>query len=290
MSTFNLISVKYGMNASFDPWIENGQADAWFTNMAGSEQYFGWLSEYNSGKPVNGSYGGQFTITADTSQSNVTEDQILNTLIAAMDEGKVPKPDETTQYILHIPKGLMLSGFCSSFCAYHSSHLYNSVEFKFSMAPYSSDCQGCAQSFEWFGSTVSHEIAETITDPLGTTMSSSSYRDQCENEIGDICNDYFALAKGSDGNEYPVQRLWSNSRGECYAGSSSDPNAGVPTGMPSLAPVSTSMGAPSGVPSMAPVVASMGAPTGMPTSKPSVGLNNQAKRLRTKLLFSFCNF
>ena len=261
MSTFNLISVKYGANGVFDPWIENGQADAWLTNMAGSEQYFGWLSEYNT--PTQsiqpGTYGGQVTISADVSQpETISGGDIVTILSTAIDQSQVPQPDDTTLYVLHLPQGLavdygpnMLSCTIATspqlgFCGYHSHFSYNNMLVKYAVLPYSSDCQGCAQSFEWFGSTLSHEIAESITDPLGT-----SWFDVCEEEIGDICNDVFASATGTDGNEYPVQSLWSNSRGECYAGSSSDPNAAVPTGMP--------------------------------TAKPSAGVGTQTKRLRSKL-------
>ena len=228
MPTFNLISVKYGINASFDPWIENGQAEAWFTNMAGSQQYFGWLSEYNT--PTQsiqpGTYGGNYSITANVSQpATIAEDEIVATLITAIDQNQVPAPDNTTQYILHIPRGQFVNSgpglvFCSSMCAYHSHFYYNNMAIKFSIVPYSSDCPVCANSFEVFGSTVSHEIAETITDPLGT-----SWGDACNYEIGDICAYNITVAKGTDGNEYPVQRLWSNSRGRCYAGSSSGPTS-----------------------------------------------------------------
>ena len=248
MSTFNLISVKYGMNASFDPWIEDGRAEAWFTNMAGSEQYFGWLSEYNSGKPVNGSYGGQFTIGASALQrSIITDGQIAATLAAAIGYNQLPIPNETTQYILHIPKGVMVEDptgalSCKAFCGYHSHFNYSDMEIKYSVLPYSSDCSGCALSFEDYGSTVSHEIADTITNPLG-----SSWMDKCGEEIGDICAHTNGLAYGTDGKEYPVQLLWSNSRGDCYAGQSSSPDPNE-------------------------------VPTGMLTAKPSAGLTMQAKK------------
>ena len=200
MPTFNLISVKYGKEGVFDSWIENGQADAWFKNMAGSEQYFGWLSEYNlptqSIQP--GTYGGNYSITANVSQSaTVTQDQAVATLIAAIETGELPKPDATTQYIIHFPKDIFVPDFCQVFCAYHYFFNYNELQVKYSVLPYGSDCQGCAQSYELFGVIVSHEVAETVTDPLGF-----GYGDLCYGEIGDICvNAPAALAKGSDGNE-----------------------------------------------------------------------------------------
>ena len=282
MSTFNLISIKYGADGVFDPWIEDGRAEAWFTNMAASD-YYSWLSEYNSGKPVIGSYGGQFTISADTSQpATITQDQILSVLRSAIDVNIVPAPDNTTQYILHFPKGIavndgpdMVSCTISvtdsdAFCGYHSNFDYNGVLAKFSIIPYSSDCpsKSCGSTFEDYGSTISHEIAETITDPLAT-----SWFDDCNEEIGDICeNENNVYAKGSDGKDYPVQLLWSNSRKECYGGQSSSDLINVPTGMPTAKPQAGLGGATTEMPSMGPSKQAVAAPTGMPTAKPQAGL------------------
>lgn len=226
MSTFKLISVKYGTSGTFDPWIEDGRTDAWFQNMAGSQQYFGWLSEYNT--PTQsirpGTYGGKFSIAANISQTFITDVEIVNTLIVALDHNEVPPPDETTLYTLHIPRevGIDFYGMLSckiatspkdGFCGYHFSFKYRGVQVKYAVLPYSSDFPNCGATFEDFSGTLSHEIAETITDPLG-----SSYRDDCNREIGDICAHINGFAKGTDNNDYPVQLLWSNSRRECYAG------------------------------------------------------------------------
>ena len=222
MSTFNLIGVWYGYynGATFDPWIENFQADAWLTNMAGSQQYFGWLSEYNteSQSIQPGTYGGQYGTTSDISQSTLSDEQIASALSTAIDQNEVPQPDDSTEYILYIPKGISVSDptgalFCQVFCAYHSHFDYNGLQVKYAVVPYSSDCQGCAQSYEIFASTISHEIAETITDPLA-----GSWYDQCGEEIGDICAYQTSWAQGTDGYYYPVQLLWSNSQGQCFAG------------------------------------------------------------------------
>ena len=226
MSSFNLISVKYGVNGTFDPWIEDGQADAWFKNMAGSEQYFGWLSEYDADQPVIGSYGGQFTIGASILQRSIIVDgHIQSTLAAAIDQSELSKPDEETLYIVHIPQGVAVDfdralsctlSPTDGFCGYHSYFEYGGMKVKYSVLPFTSDCPRCAQTFERFGVTASHEIADTITDPLGT-----SWVDKCGEEIGDICNDMIGTARGSDGKDYPVQLLWSNRRNKCYGGDAS---------------------------------------------------------------------
>ena len=207
-------------------------------------------------------------------------EDIGGTLKSAIDQNQVPAPDVTTEYILHFPQGISVQQgeelSCQVFCGYHSFFDYNGVQVKYAVIPYSSDCPGCGGTYERYAGTISHEIVETITDPLGKTLSSSSYRDQCEEEIGDICNGIIGMATGTDGNEYPVQLQWSNSRGECYAGqSSSDPST-----------------APTGVPTSKPTAKPSAMPTAMPTSagqstimkKQSVeSINEKKTNLRTKL-------
>jgi hypothetical protein len=137
-------------------------------------------------------------------------------------------------YFLVLPSGFgscMASGSCAlggadnGYCGYHSSINYSLL---YAVIPYNAVAGHC----QWGNprpngstadpalSTISHELAETITDPL-----SNAWTDNSGSEIGDLClTDYGRKIGGSGqsryneniaGGHYYLQEEWSNAARTC---------------------------------------------------------------------------
>jgi hypothetical protein len=92
---------------------------------------------------------------------------------------------------------------CSSnyYCGYHSNVVAASPDILYANIPYG-DPAGCGNfttppndgSTDAAASTVSHEISETVTDPLGT-----AWYDSSGNEIGDLCDTVYGTLDWNGG-------------------------------------------------------------------------------------------
>lgn len=92
-----------------------------------------------------------------------------------------------------------------AFCGYHDA--INGQVF-YAVEPYP-DCSGCTSdlsAFESLTTTGSHELCESITDPIP----GQGWYDQNNGEIGDICA-WQTKQVGS----YTVQKEWSNKANAC---------------------------------------------------------------------------
>jgi hypothetical protein len=119
-------------------------------------------------------------------------------------QGSAPALDLAHVYVLFLPPGVESCagpGSCSasSFCGYHSSYTYagGTVLYAVVAYPTASTCTtGQSPNGDPIADgavdTVSHQISETITDPLGT-----AWTDTAGNEIGDECANVYGAPVGS---------------------------------------------------------------------------------------------
>ena len=167
------------------------------------------LAEYSTPSTTigHGTRAGTLTIDANVS-ATVDDSQIVAMVQGLLSAGSVPKQTANSLYFIYLPSGttVTMSGqaSCLAFCGYHdaSGSLYYAVE------PYP-DCTGCSAGLSPFDAlcvTSSHELCESITDPLP----GQGWYDDANGEIGDICA---WQTKTLDG--YTVQREWSNQASSC---------------------------------------------------------------------------
>jgi hypothetical protein len=175
----------------------------------------------------------------------ITDQQLQAELIREVTARHLPtSPNDV--YLLLTPKGLgncfgagpdncALGGATNSgYCGYHQST--ETGDILYGVIPYNAvggHCQSDnprpnASPADPAISTVAHELAEIVTDPLGT-----AWLDSNQNEIADLCiSDYGPPLGGSGGStaydeqihggRYFIQELWSNADGRCMPAARAD--------------------------------------------------------------------
>ncbi|MFI5296965.1 MAG: hypothetical protein ACHREM_02615 [Polyangiales bacterium] len=229
------------------------------------------LSEYNvtSGgaaqKIVRGTVKGTYPITPKDSSTSLSDNGPTSTdigteLAGQIASGALPAPtfDSTgapnTLYVVFFAPGISISNqggsSCSNggFCGYHQSF----TDSKSRVVPYAvipdmssgSGCdQGCSPSgtpeLDTVAATVSHEIAEAITD-VDVGDNNVAWYDNasqpCGGEIGDLCADGGPDATSGSSmtgtiDGITVQYQWSNHNNKCQLDDPSiPPQGGTPAG------------------------------------------------------------
>ncbi|KAJ3311723.1 hypothetical protein HDU76_003061 [Blyttiomyces sp. JEL0837] len=86
--------------------------------------------------------------------------------------------------------------------------------------------------------TISHELAEAITDPITTGVKyPGAWNHVSEGEIADYCNQLHGTVLGPDSNIYTIQQLWSNANKTCLSPSVSvNPTTTTATVSPTPSP------------------------------------------------------
>ena len=169
------------------------------------------LGEYSvAGMPIGqGSRTGSVLLRTDPPSAIADADvqQLIQQEIAS--DSAVPQPTANSLYFVYLPPGVTISldggASCSNFCGYHSD--VNGSIF-YAVMPYP-DCAGCtgpATLTDALTSTSSHELCESITDPIP----GQSWYDDVHGEIGDIC-----AWKTKKLGGYTVQLEWSNKANQC---------------------------------------------------------------------------
>lgn len=176
--------------------------DAYMAWMISSPDYWSLLAQYGVGygTVLEGASmdASEFFLPGDVASGVVqfwTLDSRINDAIA-----KLPPVEggAANAYIVFLPPGIDVDlGFgksCTSFLGFHSS-----VALPYSLIP------ACGNS----GVTISHELAEMVTDPNSGGWYSDADVNPAGGEIGDLCN----FPTQVD-NHY-VTSLWSNADGDC---------------------------------------------------------------------------
>ncbi len=191
-----------------------GQVNQFFTDILVSP-LIDQLSEYNvPGKYTigHGSLAGSKVITAGAPGAGTTIDDsvIQTTLQGWINGGQVPGVTPNMLYFIYFDKQVTVTmeggSSCTDFCGYHdgiNSNIYYAV------MPYPT-CDGCLGGLSVIDAltgTSSHELCESITDPVPP----NGWYDQPNNmEIGDLCAWTFKKVAGHN-----VQLEWSNKAGKC---------------------------------------------------------------------------
>ncbi|KAI9324004.1 hypothetical protein BDR26DRAFT_1015258 [Obelidium mucronatum] len=123
-------------------------------------------------------------------------------------------PNANSYYPIHLKYGVNVSssglGYaCSAFAGYHTSLYVGDISLV--QYVYYGVIPQCSTRINDLWSPVSHELAETITDPIP----GRGWYHTVEGEISDICAWQEATIADSSGKAWIVQKQWSNSLQKC---------------------------------------------------------------------------
>jgi hypothetical protein len=170
------------------------------------------LAEYSVGsyKIGHGKRTGTATIATPApkrSESDTAIQHMLQTEISS--NSAIPSPSPNTLYFIYMEPGVKVvqggSASCTGFCGYHNDI---SGQIFYAVMPYPG-CNGCTGGLailDALTSTSSHELCESITDPIP----GQGWYDDTNGEIGDIC-----AWKAKKIGTYTVQLEWSNKQNNC---------------------------------------------------------------------------
>jgi hypothetical protein len=187
-----------------------GRLNEFFDFVVGSE-LIDQLAEYGAAGTTigHGKTIGTVTVAEPAPAASVSDATIQQTLRRLVRDGTVPPTSANTLYFLYLPPDVAVamggSRSCQAFCGYHNA--IGETVF-YAVMPYPG-CAGCAGGLELFDaltSTSSHELCESITDPVP----GSGWYDDANGEVGDICA-WQTKRVGA----YAVQLEWSNERRAC---------------------------------------------------------------------------
>jgi hypothetical protein len=242
------VSVLWGPNV--DPTV----ADTLplFLRDVTDSPFMDWLCEYNtlglSGTTTSqaigrGTFGGQVMIAPQHGGATVTDADIQAELADQIGLGALPRPEYDAQgfpktcYVIAFPPGITItdptgSSSCVDWCAYHGTMRYRKKPVMYAVQPDFNQGTGCFAGCGYLSvvenveSSISHELAETVTDPeVGFATQAGpplAWFDPTNGEIGDICNGRDVEVSWG-GPTFAVQQLWSNARNACVA---DDPSLG----------------------------------------------------------------
>ena len=168
------------------------------------------LAEYNTAtqKIGHGTLVGSTVITAAAPLGSVTDSAIQTQLTNWIKANTVPSPGANTLYFIYLDPGIVSimggSKSCQSYCGYHSN--VGAVYYAVMPYPTCSGCLGGMTAIDAITGTSSHELCESITDPVA----GSGWYDDKNGEIGDICAWNFKTVAGHN-----VQLEWSNAQKRC---------------------------------------------------------------------------
>jgi len=122
---------------------------------------------------------------------------------------QIPPAGPNSLYFLLLPSGVTVvqggSKSCQAFCGYHDA-IGNQIFYAVMPYPGCAGCQGGLVPLDALTTAASHELCETITDPVP----GDGWYDDANGEIGDIC-----AWKTKKLGAYTVQLEWSNAKGRC---------------------------------------------------------------------------
>jgi hypothetical protein len=183
---------------------------------------------------VAGSFGASVVDGAEPG-SSVGDNACDEIVEKQIDAGRLPKPDASSVYAVFLPPGTQSTMFngiagksCTDYCGYHTAQVVTAGNWilRYIVMPHhDSACPGCMYAALSDGTqadigrrsetiTLSHEMAETQTDPDGAVLSLGWFDNSKLNtgEIGDLCEGTESQLDG-----YSVQMLWSNQQNACVA-------------------------------------------------------------------------
>jgi len=204
--------------------------DDFLTNLGGSHQFDVNTTYYDLQSSITGNLYHPVIATDNLSQgASLSSKSIPKIIQAAIANGL--KADSTGVYFVITAPDVKVSGFCTSFCAYHTRTTINGTDIKYALVPDPGQaCNGCDGNFFLSGTTttpngdigademtdsIMHELSETVTDPDLNAWYTSNGQ-----ENGDLCNfkygTTYTAKNGSTANaqlggrDYLIQTIWEN--------------------------------------------------------------------------------
>ncbi|KAJ3317377.1 hypothetical protein HDV06_001667 [Boothiomyces sp. JEL0866] len=185
--------------------------------------YMDWLKEYNTNTQKIGRGKGFKGVYLKKTKATMTVKEIEE-LFEWLIEKNLIQPNPNSYYPIHLEKDVLIQDpkqkMCVDYCAYHSDYITKkNFVILYGILPICDSGCGEKSELENLMVTSSHELVETITDPLDSPL--TWYDDRKDDkgqdigEIADICDSYQGTVKGKDGKSYPVQMLWSNKENKC---------------------------------------------------------------------------
>jgi hypothetical protein len=168
------------------------------------------LAEYNvPGQQIGpGKLIGTSTLTDHAPTTHVTDSTIRRHLKTWIKSGALPANDPNTLYFVYLDPGVVSvmggSKSCQSYCGYHD-HV-GGIYYAVMPYPLCDGCLGGMNAFDALTGTSSHELCESITDPIP----GAGWYDDANGEIGDIC-----AWKSKKLGQFSVQLEWSNRAKKC---------------------------------------------------------------------------
>ena len=185
--------------------------------------------------------GGSLYLDTNYSQgTHVGSKDVPKIIQHAIQVSGLPADQNGVYFVLTAPD-VAVSGFCTSFCAYHttSTSIVSGLHIRYALVPDPAQrCTGCDGNFAVFGQTTTpngdqgademtdsifHELSETVTDPdlkAWYTSSGAENGDLCDYNYGPA--PYFT-SNGANANVelnrhyYLIQQIWGNVAQACLA-------------------------------------------------------------------------
>jgi hypothetical protein len=208
-----------------------------FANLSNSGQYDVNQTYYNAQLTrISGTL--QFVSAADAYHDDYSQGKgttlgstsIPKIIKAAIDTQGLPPADATGVYFVITSPDQKVSGFCTSFCAYHTHTTINNTDIKYALVPDPGQaCTGCDGNVAVYSENATpngdrgadevtdsafHELSEAVSDPdLNAWYTTNGA------ENGDLCNYIYGatyLANGVHANahlgtrDYLIQTIWKN--------------------------------------------------------------------------------
>jgi hypothetical protein len=218
-----------------DPSGEASLLQSFYSNVGGS-QWLGSVIQYcqgvasgtvtcgssgqHAGNPA-GLYVATWPDNASAAPSSPSQSQLAAEAVkaAAHFGHTTSSSNASVQYVIATSTGHSMSGFGTSWCAWHSSTSSSYGNIAYTNLPYMTDAgASCGANFNGLGPTAGvtivagHEMAETITDQFPN----GGWLDRNGEENGDKCAWFSTTGNQKMGTgSFPVQPLWSNASNGC---------------------------------------------------------------------------
>ena len=206
-----------------------------FANSIGGSPYYNINTTYHDGSGValanNVVYGGSTTDSGSQGFSNLSDSAIAAIVGSAISSGRLPK-DANGVYFVLTSADVTKSGFCTSYCGWHSHGSYSDAsgqtDIKYSFIGNPAQClSACAAQnvgpngdagADGMVSIIAHELEEAASDPdLNAWYDSRGYEnaDKCAWTFGST----YVTGNGASANmhlgnrDYLIQRNWVNAGG-----------------------------------------------------------------------------
>ncbi|HWB12432.1 MAG TPA: DUF4214 domain-containing protein [Pirellulales bacterium] len=214
------------------------QLDQFFSYLTGSS-YMDLLAQYGTAQagPIgHGSFVGQVDIPQDVwRRATVSDGTIQNVLDSDISSGAIAAPNGDSLLFVFTPPNVVVSqggsrsnGFPEGFAGYHNSFVDSAgqlVRYAVIPDPIGNDRVAGLAAFQQQTAASSHELAEAITDPDGTSWWDDTNDSTSGYEIGDFAD----LASNTVYlNGYAVEELWSNAVHGLAAPQGATPTATTP--------------------------------------------------------------